>query len=216
VNSRNADRCGAAPQQESEFEEAINTWFLAADKGLALMFKGGDPNKIDEHFTRTHGRPTTYLEVLYDYTRDLAVKAARRDDRFRPEKLLEFAGAILRWMNGYCNAADYVAAATALDIAKIELIHLLGVPKLPVERAGRGKASEWEVDRQILETIEAVGHRLTQRKLLSNMTERYGPVAESTVKKRAPVMLRQGRLTKDPNASPPGYGLPKWDGSPGS
>jgi len=73
-----------------------------------------------------------------------------------------------------------------------------------------------ESERQIVETLRAVGHRLTTRKLLDEMSKR-GPTSESTVKKRLAEMVKTDRLDSDPKAKPPGYGLPEWDlGSPGS
>jgi hypothetical protein len=40
--------------------------------------------------------------------------------------------------------------------------------------------------------------------------------SESTLKKRLPVLVKDGRLTKDPKAKPRGYGLPESHGSFGS
>jgi hypothetical protein len=73
-----------------------------------------------------------------------------------------------------------------------------------------------ESDLQIIDTLRAVGHRLTTTKLLSAMTGRGLNPSESTVKKRLAGLVKGRRLTRDPKASPRGYGLPEWDGSSGS
>jgi hypothetical protein len=75
---------------------------------------------------------------------------------------------------------------------------------------------EREPDRQIIETLRAVGHRLTTKKLLAKMSDRKLNPAESTVKKRLAEMVKNRRLTNDPKARPRGYGLPEWIGSSGS
>jgi hypothetical protein len=80
---------------------------------------------------------------------------------------------------------------------------------------------EWECDRQIIDTLRAVGHRLTTTELLSKMENRYvekrqSKPSESTVKKRLAVMTKDGRLDNDPKAKPRGYGLSEWDSSAGS
>jgi hypothetical protein len=76
--------------------------------------------------------------------------------------------------------------------------------------------SDWEVDRQIIEALRAVGHRLTTEELLVEMSDRGWNPSDSAVKKRLAELARDGRLTKDPKARPRGYGLPEWHGSSGS
>jgi hypothetical protein len=81
-------------------------------------------------------------------------------------------------------------------------------PASPVER---------ESDRQIIETLRAVGHRLTTTELIDEMAQRGLNPSDSTVKKRLAAMVKNGQLTNDPKAKPRGYGLPEWrDGSSGS
>jgi hypothetical protein len=75
---------------------------------------------------------------------------------------------------------------------------------------------ERKPDRQIIETLRAVGHRLTTTQLLEEMSKRELHPAESTIKKRLAVMTGDGRLNNDPKAKPRGYGLPEWNGSSGS
>jgi hypothetical protein len=75
---------------------------------------------------------------------------------------------------------------------------------------------ERESDLQIIETLRAVGHRLTTTKLISAMTECGLNPSESTVKKRLAGLVKSGQLDNDPKARPRGYGLPEWDGSRGS
>jgi hypothetical protein len=76
--------------------------------------------------------------------------------------------------------------------------------------------SDWEVDPQIIETLRAVGRRLTTEGLLTKMSDRGLHPSVSTVKKRLAYLVKAGRLTKDSKARPRGYGLPQWNGSSGS
>jgi hypothetical protein len=76
--------------------------------------------------------------------------------------------------------------------------------------------TERKSDREILETLKAVGRRLTTRKLLAEMGQRGLFPAESTVKKRLAELVKGQRLINDPHARPRGYGLPEWSGSSGS
>jgi hypothetical protein len=76
--------------------------------------------------------------------------------------------------------------------------------------------SQSEVDREIIETLRAVGHRLTTTKLLGEMSRRKLNPSASYVKKRLAELVKAGRVTNDPNAGPKGYGLPEWPGSFGS
>jgi hypothetical protein len=85
-----------------------------------------------------------------------------------------------------------------------------------VELEAETNPSEWEVDRQIIETLRAVGHRLTTDELLTEMSNRGLDPSDSTVKKRLTVLVKDRRLTNDPKARPRGYGLPEWHGSFGS
>jgi hypothetical protein len=71
-------------------------------------------------------------------------------------------------------------------------------------------------DRQIIDTLRAIGHRLTTAKLLREMSNRGLNPSESTIKKRLAVLTKSHRLTNDPKAKPRGYGLPEWHGSFGS
>jgi hypothetical protein len=109
------------------------------------------------------------------------------------------------------------------EVARSDVIRDLeenGLPLPPeLSRAStttRTNPHERKCDRQIIETLRAVGHRLTTSKVLSAMEKRGSIPSESTVKKRLAVMAGDGRLTKDPNANPKGYGLPEWNGSSGS
>jgi hypothetical protein len=76
--------------------------------------------------------------------------------------------------------------------------------------------SHWEVDPQIMETLRAVGHRLTTEKLLTEMTRRGLHPSNSTVKKRLAYLVKARRLTNDSKVRPRGYGLPAWNDSSGS
>jgi hypothetical protein len=71
-------------------------------------------------------------------------------------------------------------------------------------------------DREILETLRAVGHRLTTGALLAEMARRGLQSSLSTVKKRLAALVTNGTLEKDAKARPRGYGLPEWNGSSGS
>jgi hypothetical protein len=82
---------------------------------------------------------------------------------------------------------------------------------------GPGWKPEGQIDRQILETVRAVGHRLTTHALLAEMERRGYPASEPYVKKRLSALVKGGWLDKDRAARPPGYGLAEWnDGSLGS
>ena len=70
--------------------------------------------------------------------------------------------------------------------------------------------AKWEADCQIIETLRAVAHQCTTMALLGEMNDRGLNPSDSTVKKRLAEMAKHGRLTKDPKARPPGYGLPEW------
>jgi hypothetical protein len=78
---------------------------------------------------------------------------------------------------------------------------------------GETERPERESDREIIETLRAVGHRLTTGGLLREMTKLELNPADSTVKKRLAELVKDGRLTNDPKAKPRGYGLPEWGGS---
>jgi hypothetical protein len=95
---------------------------------------------------------------------------------------------------------------------------LQGAVSAKPEAAGKtGIPVQWEVDRQIIETLRAVSHRCTTKALLAVMGKRGLNPSDSTVKKRLAEMVKDRRLTKNPRAKPPGYGLPEWgDGSAGS
>jgi hypothetical protein len=72
------------------------------------------------------------------------------------------------------------------------------------------KARKWVADREILDVLKDVGHRLSTREILAEMTRRGHNPSESTVGHRLAEMVKDGRLTKDRKARPPGYGLPGW------
>jgi hypothetical protein len=77
--------------------------------------------------------------------------------------------------------------------------------------------SRWDVEPRIIETLRHVGQRRTTTKLLGEMSKRGLKESDSTVKKRLAEMVKDQRLTKDPKANPPGYGLPEWEtGSSGA
>jgi hypothetical protein len=79
------------------------------------------------------------------------------------------------------------------------------------------RPTPWAVDQEIIDTLRSVRHRCTTMKLIDEMATRALDPSESTVKKRLAAMVKEHRLTKDPRAEPPGYGLPEWaDGSSGS
>ena len=70
---------------------------------------------------------------------------------------------------------------------------------------------ERDADRDIIETLRAIARRCTTTALLTQMNDRGLVAADSTVKKRLAEMIKDGRLTKDPKARRPGYGLPEWN-----
>jgi hypothetical protein len=76
--------------------------------------------------------------------------------------------------------------------------------------------TELDSDRVILETLRAVGHRVTTSELLTEMTKRDLSPSDSTVKKRLAQMVKDRRVDNKPKAKPKGYGLPGWNGSVGS
>jgi len=122
------------------------------------------------------------------------------------------------------TSVNWAVATEDLDglqstIGKLEeLLRLLPPSEKAPEAGGsnRGDAAlnppQCESEREIVETLRAEGHRLTTSKLLSAMTRDGLNPSESTVKKRLTEMVKGGRLTKDPKAKPPGYGLPEWGG----
>jgi len=124
----------------------------------------------------------------------------------------------------YYQGAKFTSALERLDsqIATLETVLPAEDAALPGETAELAVANsatpiQCESERQIVETLQAVGHRLTTKKLLGEMSKRKLIPSESTVKKRSAEMVKIGRLTKDPKAKPPGYGLPEWGlGSSGS
>jgi hypothetical protein len=80
----------------------------------------------------------------------------------------------------------------------------------------KADAHERDSDREIVDTLRAVGHRLTTSRLLKEMNDRKMNPSESTVKKRLAEMIKDRRLNNDPKTKPKGYGLPEWSGSSGS
>jgi len=88
-----------------------------------------------------------------------------------------------------------------------------------IERARRPNTAvdlaDRKFDRQIIETLKTVGHRLTTTKLNAEMNKREW-TSDSTLKKRLAELVKDGRLNNDPRARPRGYGLPEWISSSGS
>jgi hypothetical protein len=84
------------------------------------------------------------------------------------------------------------------------------------DREAEANPSRSGVDREIIETLRAVGRRLTTGGLLGEMARRGLVPSEPYVKKRLAELVKGGRVTKDPKATPRGYGLPEWHGSSGS
>jgi hypothetical protein len=81
-----------------------------------------------------------------------------------------------------------------------------------VEREAETNPSEWEVDRQIIETLRAVGHRLTTDDLLAEAANRGLILSEHTVKRRLAALVRDKRLTSGGRGrGSKGYGLPDWE-----
>jgi hypothetical protein len=62
-----------------------------------------------------------------------------------------------------------------------------------------------------IEVLREAGHRLTQSQILASLAKHGYHDAESTVKLALAQMSRDGRLTKDPDGNPRGYGLPEWN-----
>jgi hypothetical protein len=107
------------------------------------------------------------------------------------------------------NRAGAMLAELDQRIGEIEAaLCTVGKPTADVQRNS---------DREIVETLRAVGHRLSTEKLLDAMDKRRLNPSPSTVKKRLAAMVKDERLTKDPKSRPRGYGLPEWGrGSSGS
>src|SRR5579884_1043599 len=63
----------------------------------------------------------------------------------------------------------------------------------------------------ILEVLQAVGHRLTTTRLLAEMAQRSKDWSERTVAGCLARMVEDGTLTNDSHARPRGYGLPEWE-----
>jgi hypothetical protein len=67
-------------------------------------------------------------------------------------------------------------------------------------------------EREVIELIRSVGHRLTTTQLLSEFGQRGQIKAESTVKLKLSRMVAAGLLTNRQDVRPhKGYGLPEWD-----
>jgi hypothetical protein len=74
-----------------------------------------------------------------------------------------------------------------------------------------------EFDRQIIETLRAVGYRLTTMKLYGEMDRPDRPVSLPTLKRRLAELVDGQWLDNDQKAKPRGYGLPEWrSGSSGA
>jgi hypothetical protein len=106
-----------------------------------------------------------------------------------------------------------------LDSTALTLEELLYDSTPIPTRTGNGPGADSdsarpESQRQIIETLRRVGHRLTTTKLLAEMERAGLDPALSTVKKYLAEMVKGRRLDNDPKAKPPGYGLSEW--SPGS
>ena len=62
-----------------------------------------------------------------------------------------------------------------------------------------------------LEVLGAAGRRLTQSQIFAALAKHGYYDGESTVKLALAQLSRDGRLTKDPDGNPRGYGLPEWN-----
>jgi hypothetical protein len=198
-----------------DFETVIDLWERLGASTLMMMVNGMSPHLEPLPLPSFEKGPHSVLDFLEAATRALCAFAYPRDPDFKPEVLWQFSGSVDQWCADQ-TASHCIRAKTAFELARTELNRTLSKHRSGRERGSRDGCSVWEADGQIVETLKAVGHRLTTSPLLSKMSERYENVSVSTFKQRAAVMVREGRLTNDPKARPRGYGLPEWDGSPGS
>jgi len=63
---------------------------------------------------------------------------------------------------------------------------------------------------EIVQTLRAVGHRLTGEQLHSEMSARGFVYSEAKVKSTAGTLVDLGQITNDQASNPKGYGLPEW------
>jgi hypothetical protein len=100
------------------------------------------------------------------------------------------------------------------EVPRAEVEHQLSLVGKTLPR--KAEASRWEVDSRIIDTLKLVNCRLTTTQLQQEMKRRGLVVSPSTIKKRLAAMVKERRLISDLKANPPGYGLPEWNGSPGT
>jgi hypothetical protein len=201
-----SDQEGAVPLTNAQRDEALAAAIDALhrfreDAGQAMRAMGhgsspGDPLDPADFL------PTVYVPRLHAQATILSQCLKNVGFEFNLRPLTEFIREVSRW---HVDRARRAWEAVDRLLREIEA-------RVAVARAPAG----WAIDHLIVDTLRAVGHRLTTSQLLSEMVKRGERPSESTVKKRLAAMVTDGRLTNDQKARPKGYGLPEWTSSPGS
>jgi|SRR5581483_12048452 len=83
-------------------------------------------------------------------------------------------------------------------------------PPPPEAQSGTSTSKRSRLRDAILETLRSVGHRLTGSQLLSAMERLGHEFSERRLFGELAKLARLKILTKNPDADPPGYGLPEW------
>jgi hypothetical protein len=190
--------------------------------GRELEFDVSGPTNREWRSRRTD-RPGEILRSFSDnrgHEDRFALVYPGRDDVQDREVTREEAVFWLK-LNGYDIPSDLHRITTyTTDAAYPRLRRDWRPPSEPPpsddDQQSRPGPSVWAVDREIIETLRAVGRRLTTEGLLGEMSRRGLNPSGSTVKKRLAELVKGRRLNNDPKARPRGYGLPGWEGSSGS
>jgi hypothetical protein len=186
---------------------------------LAVLEAGGD---LLRPYHKFHD---LYTDRATDWLRRSAQMALRGLGKFGMviDATIELVWAVSesaeRWAMcgwGIAEALDRMnAAAETLE----ELLR--DYTPAPPERGNGPRANSIsalpDFDRQIVETLRAVGHRMVTMKLYHEMDRPNRVVSLPTLKKRLAALVRDGWLDNKQKARPKGYGLPEWRlGSPGA
>ena len=68
---------------------------------------------------------------------------------------------------------------------------------------------------EIVDVLKSAGHRMTGDGIATTMHRLGVGRCGSVLKHTLSYFRKLGRLTNDPKADPPGYGLPEWDATEG-
>lgn len=79
---------------------------------------------------------------------------------------------------------------------------------VPAPRLSGPRPSQCEED--VVTVLTDAGHRMTQEQVCGALSTSPYVWGESTVKQALARMVKDGRLNRDPDANPKGYGLPHW------